>query len=93
MRNFDKEDVEKYEKTAKKYLDKIKPKSSSSLPKFTIKNVAFYSSIILGSYLIYRVYDHWVYRNRNYIDIFTSRREAINKTQRMDLWHKITVSR
>lgn len=67
--NFNKEELEKYEKAGSDVFNKLKPKMSS-VPKFTMRSIFKIIAISACHYLAYRIYDHWSYRKNNYIDLF-----------------------
>ena len=71
-------------------MKKIKNKASF-VPRVRYRNVFKSISLAMGAYFLYRLYDHWSYRRNNYIDIFSVKRAAVEKTKRMDFWRKMTT--
>ena len=88
MRNFNNDEIDKYERASKTFISKFRNKLSQ-FPLMSLRGAIFGVGVISCGYLLYRVYDHSTYRKNNYIDMFKMRGEVISRVRRMDLWHKI----
>lgn len=72
MRNFNNDDLDKYEKMTKNAMAKFQSKTKINLkmPQFKAKNI-FMSLFLFGfGYVGYRIYDYRSYRELHYIDPF-----------------------
>jgi hypothetical protein len=72
MRNFNNEDLDKYEKITKKAVQKFKNKVNFS-PKMPSVKVSTIAGAFITSglaFLAYRIYDYRKYRAQRYVDFF-----------------------
>ena len=72
MRNFNNEDLDKYEKMTKNALQRFKIKTDFS-PKMPSVKLSTIAGVFITSglaFLAYRIYDYRKYRAERYVDFF-----------------------
>lgn len=89
MKNFNNDDIDKYESMSKRALSKYIKSPSFRIPQFRMKTIFKYCSIAGFIYLGYRVYQFHRLQREQYIDFFEVKKNISSQTKRADLLSKI----